>query len=532
MQIGSYLLTEKIGNGAYGTVYKGNHEKSPNVTLAIKVIPNTGNMDTLLIEPELLSKLDHPNIISLKDYFIYSDKLVLVTEYINGCNLQSYLNQRKKLSENEVLNFLFQMADALAYAHQRNIIHRDIKPSNILVTVQDEKTRFILADFGVGRIAQGIQTVKHVAGTYHYMAPEQLRGRPCEQSDLWALGVCSYTLLTGNKPFEGSTVDELYKKLLLSTPKLISEIPIKVAPELEKVIFNLLEKDLKDRISSATILVRNLKNWNGSSFQKVISKIPYRKIAVQENTVTWEKNDAKELKKSWILIVIFLILGNLNISMSALLLSFISLIGVIIFYLGQVNYNYIQTIAGIFILGFNIFQVSSIVSFIPDAYQFPILEFIVQESNYKFIQENTILFTIIFVVQFTAYFFAGHFFSKAKLLKEKLVIHKILRESLTERDKIITALKRFIDVNWTNINIRQKYIELLLLDRKIKEAIVEAELSLSVDPYNFGINLMLAYAYLEAEMYDECIKICDAYLAISNYCFEFNALKKYCNGSK
>jgi hypothetical protein len=218
--------------------------------------------------------------------------------------------------------------------------------------------------------------------------------------------------------------------------------------------------------------------------------------------------------------------------MGELLLSFISLLGVIIFYVGQLNHNYLQTIAGISILCFNIFSVSSIVSFIPEGYNFSILELIVQKSIYNFIQENTILSIILFVGQFTAYLVAGHFFTKAKYLKEKLIIHKILRESLQERKKIMAAIKRFIDVNWTNINIRQKYIELLLLDRRIKEAIVEAELSLKVDPYNFGINLMLAYAYLEAEMYDECIKICDAYLAISNYCFEFDALKKYCNGSK
>jgi serine/threonine-protein kinase len=530
MQIGSYILTEKIGNGTYGIVYKGHNEKIPNENLAIKVISNTGNLDTLLVEPELLSQLAHPNIISLKDYFIDSNRLVLVTEYVDGRDLQSYINQRKNLSEDEVLNFLVQMADALAYAHKRNIIHRDIKPSNILVTVQGEETRFILADFGVGRIAQGIQTVKHVAGTYHYMAPEQLRGRPCEQSDLWALGVCSYTLLTDNKPFEGSTVDELYKKVLLSTPKLISKIPIKVDHELEKVIFNLLEKDLKNRISSADILVRNLKTLKGSSFQKIISKINYRKITVQKSTFTWEENDATELKKSWIIMIIFLLLGILDVSMPELLLSLISLLGVIMFYLGQVNYSSLQTIAGICILLVNTFLIPNIVSSIPYTYQVSIWGFLFQKLDSNFIE--TIILSILWIIHVFGFLVIGHFFSKAKRLKENLIIHKLLRESLTERKRVISVLKRFIDVNWTNINIIQKYIELLLLDRRIKEAIVEAELALRVDPYNFGVNLLLAYAYLEADMYDECIKICDAYLAISNYCFEFNALKKYCNSGK
>lgn len=240
MQIGSYILIEEIGNGAYGTVYKGYHQNNSNIILAIKVILNTGNLDTLLIEPDLLSQLNHPNIISLIDYFIDLDKLVLVTEYIDGTDLQAYINQRKNLSEDEVKNFLAQMADALAYAHERNIIHRDIKLSNILVSIQGGVTRFILADFGVGRISQGIQTVKHIAGTYHYMAPEQLRGRPCEQSDLWALGICAYILLTGNKPFVGNTKEELSKSILLSTPEAIGKNIVEVNSELEKIIFQLL----------------------------------------------------------------------------------------------------------------------------------------------------------------------------------------------------------------------------------------------------------------------------------------------------
>ena len=130
MRIGSYVLTEEIGSGAHGIVYKGHREEHINDPLAVKVIHNTGNLDTLLIEPGLMSQLDHPNIISLKDYFVDSDRLILITEYIDGVDLQSYLNQRGKQQEGEVKFFLAQIADALAHAHARNIIHRDIKPDN------------------------------------------------------------------------------------------------------------------------------------------------------------------------------------------------------------------------------------------------------------------------------------------------------------------------------------------------------------------------------------------------------------------
>lgn len=116
------------------------------------------------------------------------------------------------------------MADALRNAHANNIIHRDIKLSNILVTGDNQNQRFVLVDFGISRMAEGVQTVKRIAGTYYYMAPEQLRGRPCEQSDLWALGVCAYTLLTGIKPFEAKVGEELSHQILFSIPQAPSEI--------------------------------------------------------------------------------------------------------------------------------------------------------------------------------------------------------------------------------------------------------------------------------------------------------------------
>lgn len=565
MKVGSYILAEEIGSGSFGTVYKGYHKKSPEEVLAIKVIFNTGSLDTLLVEPELLSQLDHPNIISLKDYFIDTEKLVLVTEYIDGSDLQCYLKQQKQLSVEEVRNFLIQMADALAYAHKRNIIHRDIKPSNILITVQDGKTRFILADFGVGRIAQGIQTVKHIAGTYHYMAPEQLRGRPCEQSDLWALGVCAYNLLTGSKPFEGNTVDELYKDILLRNANPISESLLKTDPELEKVIFNLLEKNLSSRINSAGLLARDLKRLDVSRLRKVDSKIPFKKKTAQTRMATWEENDAAELKKSWIFVFISLLFWSLIFEISELFIIFLSSLGVFTFYLGQLKNSRLKTAAGVriliytyifktvfpFLLMFVLFKYSAEneVSNVDDLSAYfqafsesnnfislswrPIPGFIYILFKDLSIGSIFLVNTAVVIIAVAASWSTGYFFSKTQQLKEKLIVHNLLRESSSDRKKLISTLKRFVDTNWKNINVRQKYIELLLLDGKTKEAIVEAELAIEVDPYNFGINLLLANAYMELGLNDECIKMCVSYLATSSYCFEFAILKNsFSEGNK
>jgi len=510
MRIGSYVLAEEIGSGAHGIVYKGHHEEHINDPLAVKVIHNTGNLDTLLIEPGLLSQLDHPNIISLNDYFVDSDRLILITEYIDGVDLQSYLNQKGKLQEGEVKIFLAQIADALAYAHVRNIIHRDIKPSNILVSNQQGETRFVLADFGVSRISQGIQTVKRVAGTYHYMAPEQLRGRPCEQSDLWALGVCSYVLLTGNKPFTSNTVDSLSEEILLSSPKLISETDAQISSTFEKIIFSLLERDLANRLDSAADLFRDL-----NSSQKAEAKLPKKvledkstkKEKLGSNALTWEQKDIEKIRRNFLVSAIFS-------SPWLILIGPIQIIGLVVFYFGQTRRNRVQTFAGVLILIAN--------WFIPAQLLVP--PFLSNLSNL-----SVPFFLILLFLMAVTLLTATRFYAEAKRLNDNLILHKLLRESSKDRHKIIGTLKKFIDVDWTNINIRQKYIELLLLDKRIEEAIVETQLSLKIDPYNFGLNLLLANGYFDIGLYDDCLRVCNQYLSVTSYSFEFDVLKKRCN---
>ena len=519
MRIGSYVLTEEIGSGAHGIVYKGHHEEYINDPLAVKVIHNTGNLDTLLIEPGLLSQLDHPNIISLNDYFVDSDRLILITEYIDGVDLQSYLNQRGKLQEGEVKFFLAQIADALAHAHARNIIHRDIKPSNILVSNQQGETRFVLADFGVSRMSQGIQTVKRVAGTYQYMAPEQLRGRPCEQSDLWSLGVCSYVLLTGNKPFTSNTLDSLSKEILLSSPKLISETNAQISSTFEKIIFSLLERDLANRLDSAADLFRDL-----NSSQKAEAKLPKnvledkftKKEKLRLNTLTWEQKDIEKSRRTFLVSAIF--------SSPWLILIGPLLIGLVVFYFGQTRRNRVQTFAGVLILIANL-------SILPQLFEpyWSILDQLFGQLNVPLFLSNPVHFSLILLLMFVTPLTAIWFYAEAKRLNDNLILHKLLRESSKDRHKIIGTLKKFIDIDWTNINMRQKYIELLLLDKRIEEAIVETQLSLKIDPYNFGLNLLLANGYFDIGLHDDCLRVCNQYLSITSYSFEFDALKKRCN---
>ena len=223
-RVGSYLLTERVGRGAHGVVYKGHHTQQPDEIVAIKVVENQGQLDSHLLEAEILSHLQHPHIVSLVDYFLHKNQIVLVMGYIDGVDLQTYIDAQGPLSAVEVKNFLMQMAEALSHAHAQDVMHRDIKPSNILVTGSEQDKQYILVDFGISRMAEGIQTTQLSAGTYPYMAPEQLRGRPGKRSDLWALGVMAYVLLTGTNPFAGHNREEVFQKILYETPFLLDDL--------------------------------------------------------------------------------------------------------------------------------------------------------------------------------------------------------------------------------------------------------------------------------------------------------------------
>ncbi|NET43151.1 serine/threonine-protein kinase [Okeania sp. SIO2B3] len=513
--LNQYVLLEEIGRGAHGIVYQGYHKEKPDEIVAVKIIDNTGNLDSLLVEPDLLSRLNHPNIIGLKDYFIHEGKLILVTEYIYGNTLQSYLEERGKLSTKEVITFLTQIADALVHAHANNIIHRDIKLSNILVTGDKQNRRFVLVDFGISRMTEGIQTIKRVAGTYHYMAPEQLRGRPCEQSDLWALGVCTYSLLTGIKPFEGDTEQDLSKKILLSIPQPPSEVLEEINPDFEYILFHLLEKNLVNRTLSANAFLDELKKWSNSTITKYT---PGKDFQSKTSLPSWEKKEKAEIKKHWKHFWIYFALYSL---LYAIVQDVMLLGGLIVFYLGQAKQNNLKTFIGIFLMFAGL-----IVSFITLGTLYLV---ILNISGGNEASADS-FFEVFSQVKFFAWFIllsiAIDYLTKIINLRESLLLHKTLREASQDISKIIQLLKNFVDRNWGNMNLRQKYIELLLFNGQIEEAIVEAKLALEVDSYNFGVTLLLANSYFDVGLYEESKQVCDYYLAISSYSFEFSDLKE------
>ncbi len=231
-QLGPYRLTRLLGAGGFGEVYEANHQLLQQ-TRAIKLLlerhfhdPN--QRERFLREARTLATLDHPNILPVLEVGEEGNVLYLVMPFYRRGTLNDFLKQRTTLLPlAEVERLLAQMCAAVGYAHARNIAHLDLKPENMLI---HEDGRLVLSDFGLAHlIKQGRLEAGSSAswGTPYYMAPEQIRGEPELRSDVYALGIILYQLLTNQRPFAGPTPEAvMMKQVNISMPVVQPTIPV------------------------------------------------------------------------------------------------------------------------------------------------------------------------------------------------------------------------------------------------------------------------------------------------------------------
>jgi serine/threonine protein kinase/photosystem II stability/assembly factor-like uncharacterized protein len=260
-KLSHYRLTAKIGEGGMGVVYRARDEEL-NRDVAVKVL--AGGMleqlgkDHLLREAQTASALSHPNICTIYQAGRVDDGFYLVMELVEGQPL-SEMARTTKLTTEAVTRYGVQIADALAHAHDRQIVHRDLKGDNVVITPEG---RVKVLDFGlarrldkatvdaVTRSLASLERDRSIVGTLPYMAPEVLRGETGSyQSDIWALGVLLYEAAAGQLPFAGSTAYELTAAILHQAPR---PLPSGVPPSLTAVIMRCLTKDVKDRFQRAS----------------------------------------------------------------------------------------------------------------------------------------------------------------------------------------------------------------------------------------------------------------------------------------
>ncbi len=266
-----YELDCEIGRGGMGIVYRAKDRRLKRV-VAIKVLPpelafRSEIKTRFLREAETAAQLNHPNIVDI--YSVDeaappddpSARLVyFVMAYVSGDNLAKRLHERGALTIDETRRILRDVADALAYAHERGVIHRDIKPDNILLDAQSGRP--MVTDFGIARAVSGDGESRLTAtgiaiGTPTYMSPEQAAGeRQIDgRSDLYSLGILGYQMLTGEPPFLANSTPAILVKHISERPTPVEQRRADCPPELARVIMMLLEKDPANRFPSASAVV-------------------------------------------------------------------------------------------------------------------------------------------------------------------------------------------------------------------------------------------------------------------------------------
>jgi len=268
--VGQYHLTRVIASGGMGTVYEA-VQQSPRRTVAVKVIrngiPSRSAMRRFVHESQILARLRHPAIAQVFEAGIHTgpdgEVPFFAMEYIPGARSLTDFASGKKLGTRERLALFAQVCDGAHHGHQKGVIHRDLKPSNILV---DNDGQLKIIDFGVARSTDSdlavttLQTeVGQLVGTLQYMSPEQCHADPHDidvRSDVYALGVVLYELLSGKSPYDVSRVPlyEATRVIREQEPSPLSTLDRTFRGDLETIVLKALEKDRERRYRSAAEL--------------------------------------------------------------------------------------------------------------------------------------------------------------------------------------------------------------------------------------------------------------------------------------
>src|SRR6476620_2070559 len=259
-----YELDCEIGRGGMGIVYRA-RDKRLKRQVAIKLLPpelafRSEIRSRFLREAETAAQLSHPHIVPIYTVDEQEQLVFFVMAYVAGDNLAKRLHERGVLTIDETRHILRDVADALAYAHQRGVVHRDIKPDNILL---DASTgRPMVTDFGIARAMDSTGDSRLTAtgmaiGTPAYMSPEQAAGdREIDgRSDLYSLGILGYQMLTGEPPFAAGSTPAMLVKHISERPIPVEQRRADVPTDLARSIMMLLEKEPANRFPDASALV-------------------------------------------------------------------------------------------------------------------------------------------------------------------------------------------------------------------------------------------------------------------------------------
>jgi serine/threonine-protein kinase len=310
-RVGKYEVKDLIGEGAMGVVYRA-VDPMLNRSVAVKVMNEALALDEnfrtrFLREARAAGSLQHPNVITVYDCGETEGHLYIAMEFVAGTDLEQLIASKVPLTVSDKINIIIGVLNGLAYAHKRGIVHRDMKPANIRV---NEEGRALIMDFGIAYTeSSNVTKTGLILGTPNYMAPEQVTGGAITaQTDIFAVGVVLYELLTNIKPFEAGTLHNVLFRIVSEMPEPPDKVVTGLRADLAEVVMKALAKEPSARYTSALEMANALSAvsaamLNSSTGGKISKTLSLRSsIELALNKEEEARNKEKEelaRKRAW-----------------------------------------------------------------------------------------------------------------------------------------------------------------------------------------------------------------------------------------
>ena len=294
-----YKVLSRLGDGSYGTVYLAINIITKQ-NFAMKKINKVkeNEIDDMEIKNEIdiLSKLDHPNIVKIIEFYSTPKAYYIITDF---CSCGELYNQLKhEYTENQLAVLFYQVLSGLSYLHSKNIVHRDLKLENILISeiekdnnTNDKYFWVKIIDFGTAKIFEKNKNEKAVVGSSYYIAPEVLHKNYNEKCDTWSIGVILYMLIVGKAPFDGQNDEEIIENIEKGEYNSKHKKLLNSSFEVQDLLKKLLEINVNKRLSSSDALKHSwFKKFNAKS---LYSNIEESKIIIYLNRLRHFKINSK-----------------------------------------------------------------------------------------------------------------------------------------------------------------------------------------------------------------------------------------------